>query len=66
MKSELTIPNSEYSVRNSKMLLNKKGYIDLEKANTTGISGLNSYYKLEKITSFPYARVSEIPDFKNE
>ena len=46
--------------------LNKKGYIDLEKANTTGISGLNSYYKLEKITSFPYARVSEIPDFKNE
>lgn len=46
--------------------LNKKGYIDLEEANTTGISGLNSYYKLEKITSFPYARVSEVPDFKNE
>ena len=46
--------------------INSKGYIDLSEANVTGISGLNSYYKLEKITSFPYARVSEIPDFKNQ
>ncbi|MEN8927600.1 MAG: flavin reductase family protein [Flavobacteriales bacterium] len=45
--------------------LSSKGYVDLAEANVAGISGLNSYYKLEKITSFPYARVSEIPDFKN-
>ena len=45
--------------------LNDKGYIDLAEAEVTGISGLNSYYKLEKIGSFPYARVSEVPDFKN-
>lgn len=43
--------------------LNNKGYIDLEEAKVIGISGLNNYYKLEKIGSFPYARVSEVPDF---
>jgi flavin reductase (DIM6/NTAB) family NADH-FMN oxidoreductase RutF len=46
-------------------VMSKKGYINLEEAEVTGISGLNSYYKLEKIASFPYARVSEVPDFKN-
>lgn len=45
--------------------LNELGYIDLAEAEVTGISGLNSYYKLKKIGSFPYARVSEVPDFKN-
>ncbi len=45
--------------------VNKKGYIDLEKAQVAGISGLNSYYSLEKITSFPYVRLEEVPEFKN-
>ena len=44
--------------------LNNKGHIDLAKAEVAGISGLNSYYKLEKIGSFPYARVEEVPDLK--
>lgn len=39
-------------------------HIDLEKINTVGISGLNSYYSLKKIRSFPYARVHELPDFE--
>jgi hypothetical protein len=39
-------------------------HIDLEKINTVGISGLNSYYSLKKIKSFPYARVHELPDFE--
>lgn len=38
--------------------------INLEKADTVGISGLNSYYKLEKIADYPYARVHETPSFK--
>ncbi len=38
-------------------LLNAEGYIDLELAGTAGISGLNSYYGLKFIESFPYARV---------
>ena len=29
-----------------------------------GIGGLNSYYKLKKISSYPYARRNELPDFK--
>ncbi len=37
-------------------LMSEEGYIDLEKAGTAGISGLNSYYKLNFIQSFPYAR----------
>lgn len=41
----------------------KKGYLDLSLLNNVGISGLNSYYSLEKITDFPYARVSETPNF---
>ncbi|WP_339815878.1 flavin reductase [uncultured Imperialibacter sp.] len=43
--------------------INKQGYIDLGVADGVGISGLNSYYKLEKVADFPYARVSEVPDF---
>lgn len=40
------------------------GYIDLGIAESVGISGLNSYYELNKIDEFPYARVQEVPDFK--
>ena len=42
--------------------VNEKGYIDLEQAETAGISGLNSYYSVEKIASFPYVRVEEVPE----
>jgi len=44
-------------------LLNEKGQLNLEAYNAVGISGLNSYYALEKIASFPYVRLDEIPDF---
>jgi flavin reductase (DIM6/NTAB) family NADH-FMN oxidoreductase RutF len=43
--------------------VDKKGYIDLSLFNTAGISGLNTYYSLHQIASFPYARPDEIPDF---
>lgn len=39
------------------------GQINLELLNDVGIGGLNSYYKLERIGQFPYARVNELPDF---
>ncbi len=38
--------------------------IDLEKTCSVGISGLNSYYKLKRIATYPYARVDQIPKFK--
>lgn len=45
--------------------INDQGYIDLSQADGIGISGLNSYYKLERLADFPYARVSEVPEFKS-
>lgn len=42
-----------------------KGYIDLEAADVAGISGLNTYYSLEKIASFPYVRIEEVPEFNS-
>lgn len=41
--------------------ISTEGYIDLEVLGTAGISGLNSYYKLQKVGEYPYARVSEVP-----
>lgn len=43
--------------------ISEEGYIDLEKAESTGISGLNSYYSLKLLSSFPYARINELPNF---
>ncbi|MCX7552828.1 flavin reductase [Marinicella sp. S1101] len=37
-------------------LVSDEGYINLEQAQTAGLSGLNSYYKLSHLDSFPYAR----------
>ncbi|WP_434037524.1 flavin reductase family protein [Formosa sp. 4Alg 33] len=39
------------------------GDIDLEATNSVGISGLNSYYSLKKIDSYPYVRLPEVPEF---
>lgn len=44
--------------------VNEEGQIDLSQPTDVGISGLNTYYKLEKIAEFPYARPNELPDFK--
>lgn len=46
--------------------LSDEGFIQLDQIKSAGIGGLNSYYKLEKIQDFPYARVEELPNFKNE
>lgn len=43
--------------------ISEEGYLNLEKLNSAGISGLNSYYAVNKLEDFPYARVSELPDF---
>lgn len=46
--------------------LSKEGYIDLDAQNSTGISGLNTYYTLQKIGSLPYAQPGETPQFERE
>ena len=45
--------------------INNEGRINLEQYNGVGLSGLNSYYSLEHISTFPYVRVEEIPDFRD-
>ncbi|MFD2561081.1 flavin reductase family protein [Aquimarina rubra] len=37
--------------------------LDLSITDTVGISGLNTYYALEKIAEYPYARAADVPDF---
>ena len=37
--------------------------INLQLANSVGISGLNSYYELKKIARYPYVRLNEVPEF---
>lgn len=44
-------------------VLSEIGFIDLGKAESAGISGVNSYYKLEKVADYPYAKPNELPDF---
>ena len=44
-------------------VLSENGFIDLGKAESAGISGVNSYYKLEKVADYPYAKPNELPDF---
>jgi len=41
------------------------GNLNLEELEGVGISGLNNYYKFQKIAQFPYARIHEVPDFNN-
>jgi flavin reductase (DIM6/NTAB) family NADH-FMN oxidoreductase RutF len=43
-----------------------QGQIDLSEPNDVGISGLNTYYKLEKMAQFRYARPDALPDFSRE
>lgn len=38
--------------------ISEEGYIDLETINSIGVSGLNNYYQLKKLASYPYARVN--------
>lgn len=38
--------------------------LNLQTLNSVGISGLNSYYQVQKIAQYPYARVSEVPNFE--
>ncbi len=49
----------------AKSSLSEEGYINLEEAKSVGISGLNTYYDLKKIASYPYARPHELPHFKS-
>jgi len=44
-------------------IINEEGHVNLSAIDTVGISGLNSYYRLSYLDSFPYARRKELPEF---
>ncbi|SFB28080.1 flavin reductase family protein [Algoriphagus aquimarinus] len=44
--------------------INNLGQLDLQHSSGIGISGLNTYYGLTRLASFPYVREEEIPDFE--
>ncbi len=46
-------------------ILSEEGYLDLQQLGSAGISGLNTYYAVKKLASFPYARLHELPDFNS-
>ena len=39
--------------------IHKNGNIQLELLNSIGVGGLNTYYSLDKIAEYPYARVND-------
>ena len=43
--------------------MSSEGYLNLEKAKSIGIGGLNSYYSLSHRSEYPYARIENLPDF---
>lgn len=45
--------------------MDDKGYVRLDRIYEVGIGGLNNYYSLKRFASFPYARLEELPEFKN-
>lgn len=61
-RTSLVIGEIEYLVLPETVL--KDDDIDLEHTNSVGISGLNSYYEVRKIATYPYARVNEFQNFK--
>ncbi|MEM6643147.1 MAG: flavin reductase [Bacteroidota bacterium] len=50
----------------SENAVNEKGYINLETLKAAGISGLNSYYELKFLESYPYVREDQIPSFTTD
>ena len=44
--------------------INESGQLNLSDLSGVGISGLDTYYQLSKIDTFPYVRTDEIPDFE--
>ena len=57
-KTSLIIGQVEHLIVENQRI-DQDGSIDLEIINSIGVSGLNSYYDLKKIASFPYARFND-------
>ena len=62
----LVVGSIEHVLITDEAVWQKDGYLNLEKTKTAGISGLNSYYKLQYLASYPYARIENIVKFNEK
>lgn len=44
-------------------IIDAQDYINFDEIDTVGIGGLNTYYSINKLDQFPYARRNELPGF---
>ncbi|WP_020531822.1 flavin reductase family protein [Flexithrix dorotheae] len=44
--------------------MDEQGHINLTSLGSAGISGVNSYYELNKINQFPYTKANKLPRFE--
>ncbi len=63
--TRLIIGSVEHIVIKDEMV-EDNGYVNLDDPGVTAISGLNTYYKLDKLDSFSYARAEETPFFEGK
>ena len=47
----------------SSLFIEEDGTLNLESSDSLSVGGLNTYYKLQMLTKFPYARIEKIPIF---
>ncbi|MFA7272877.1 MAG: flavin reductase [Crocinitomicaceae bacterium] len=40
----------------------EEGHLNLEQVGSVVVSGLNTYYSVQKVANYPYARVQELPE----
>jgi flavin reductase (DIM6/NTAB) family NADH-FMN oxidoreductase RutF len=45
-------------------MMDEEGNLNMASIDAVGISGVNSYYSLERTNQFPYAHLKSVPDFK--
>ena len=45
------------------LFVEEDGTLNLESSDSLSVGGLNTYYKLQMLTKFPYARIEKLPIF---
>lgn len=64
-KTILIIGEIQHVILPEKALL-ENGNVDLNAVADVAISGLDTYHRVEKIETFPYARTSNLPEFQKK
>jgi hypothetical protein len=63
LNNTLMVIGSIEAIHMTDNYINENGQLDLNRADTACISGLDIYHKAQELARFPYARPNELPDF---